>query len=85
MRREEFYFAILAGEDPDALGLWNRQKITSQVMEKFIFSLSKGLAELTKSKNPTVQFIHESVREFLLEGSVLDDLWPGAGTSYKSY
>ena len=35
-------------------------------MERFILSSSKGLAEATKAKAQTVQFIHESVRDFLL-------------------
>ncbi|KAL2131173.1 hypothetical protein VTI74DRAFT_5460 [Chaetomium olivicolor] len=31
---------------------------------KLVTSSSKGLAEITKSNHPTVQFIHESVRDF---------------------
>ncbi|KAL8875940.1 MAG: hypothetical protein Q9198_005775 [Flavoplaca austrocitrina] len=40
--------------------------VTALDMDKFILSCSKGLAETTKSKSQTVQFIHESVRDFLL-------------------
>ncbi|RVD85474.1 uncharacterized protein DFL_003795 [Arthrobotrys flagrans] len=43
-------------------------------MRRFILSSSKGLAELTKSPDQTVQFIHESVRGFLLRENGLDDL-----------
>lgn len=36
-------------------------------MRLFILNSSKGLAELTRGKKPTVQFIHESVRDYLRE------------------
>lgn len=36
-------------------------------MRLFILNSSKGLAELTTGKKPTVQFIHESVRDYLRE------------------
>ncbi|XTI82278.1 hypothetical protein V2W45_1516396 [Cenococcum geophilum] len=73
-KREELYFAVLAGVAPEALTAWTSEEITEQDMERFILSSSKGLAELTKSKNQTVQFIHESVRDFLLKGNGLDRL-----------
>ncbi|KAL2850311.1 ankyrin repeat-containing domain protein [Aspergillus pseudoustus] len=45
------------------------------VVEKFLLSASKGLAEITKSrKSPAVQFIHESVREFLVKDNGLDGI-----------
>ncbi|OJI87665.1 hypothetical protein ASPTUDRAFT_419227 [Aspergillus tubingensis CBS 134.48] len=40
---------------------------------------SKGLAEITKSDEPTVQFIHESVRDFLIKDNGLFELWPELG------
>ncbi len=66
LKREEIYHAILSGTDPEALSLSNSEEITAQDMERFILSCSKGLAETTKLKAQTVQFIHESVRDFLL-------------------
>ena len=74
LKREELYFAVLAGVKPEALTAWISEEITEQDMERFILSSSKGLAKLTKSKNQTVQFIHESVRDFLLKGNGLDRL-----------
>jgi len=74
LKREELYFAVLAGVAPEALTAWTSEEITEQDMERFILSSSKGLAELTKSENQTVQFIHESVRDFLLKGNGLDRL-----------
>jgi len=41
-------------------------------MERYILSASKGLAEFTKSDRPTAQFIHESVRDYLLSGNGLE-------------
>lgn len=45
-------------------------------MDRFITSSSKGLAKLTKFGHPVVQFIHESVRDFLIKDNGLLDLWP---------
>lgn len=45
------------------------EETKKEVMHKFILNSSKGLAEVTKSKTSTVQFIHESVRDFLLTGN----------------
>ncbi|CRG88629.1 Ankyrin repeat domain-containing protein 50 [Talaromyces islandicus] len=53
-------------------------------LDKIVISSSKGLAEITKSKSPTVQFIHESVRDFLIKDNGLHDLWPGLETEWES-
>ncbi len=74
LKREELYFAILAGVEDDVGTAWSAEDITNEDMERFIISSSKGLAEVTKSKHRTVQFIHESVRDFLLKRRVLDTL-----------
>jgi ankyrin repeat protein len=50
----------------------------------FVTSSSKGLAEITKSKLPTVQFIHESVRDFLVKENGLRDLWPDLGLEWEA-
>ncbi|KAK3943420.1 hypothetical protein QBC46DRAFT_254271 [Diplogelasinospora grovesii] len=51
---------------------------------KLVTSSSKGLAEVTKSKQPTVQFIHESVRDFLVKENGLRELWPDLGFEWES-
>ncbi|OAG35173.1 hypothetical protein AYO21_10632 [Fonsecaea monophora] len=78
LRREEFYFAMTAGLAPDSeyMTAWESDWITEDDMNRFVLSSSKGLAELTRSKPPTVQFIHESVRDFLLKDKGLSELWP---------
>jgi ankyrin repeat protein len=80
LKREELYYAILAGGEPEAVTVWNSEDITKQDMERFILSSSKGLAEVTKSK--TVQFIHESVRDFLLNGNGLNRIRPGLRSNF---
>ncbi|KAL8310675.1 hypothetical protein RB597_010494 [Gaeumannomyces tritici] len=50
---------------------------------KLVTSSSKGLAEITKSKQPTVQFVHESVRDFLVKEKGLQDLWPELGFEWE--
>jgi ankyrin repeat protein len=74
LTRQELYFAIIAGSDPTNLNPWNRQEISLPDMGRYILNCSKGLTELTK-KTMTVQFIHESVRDFLLKENGLAKLW----------
>lgn len=51
----------------------------SEVHPRFI----KGLAETTKSEYPVVQFIHESVGDFLLKGNGLREVWPDLGERFQ--
>jgi ankyrin repeat protein len=77
MKREELYFAILSGLEPhDPFQVWDADDVDVNDMSLFILSSSKGLAEITKSKskNHTVQFIHESVRDFLLKENGLSQV-----------
>lgn len=69
LTREELYFAIYSGTNPEEVGSLHTENITTNVMDAFILSSSKGLAELTHSQYPTVQFIHETIRDFLLKGN----------------
>jgi ankyrin repeat protein len=70
----ELYFAIIAGleEYRDFLTEWDPETVTPEMMYRFILDSSKGLAETTRSKKPTVQFIHESVRDFLFKENSLE-------------
>ncbi|KAI1150743.1 hypothetical protein F4825DRAFT_463129 [Nemania diffusa] len=62
MKPEEFYYAVVAGLDPtqENLAEWDPEHITAEDMNNFVCNSSKGLAEITKSRARTVQFIHES-------------------------
>jgi ankyrin repeat protein/nucleoside phosphorylase len=80
---EQFYFAMHSGIAPESLCEWDAEEITQDVMKRFILDSSKGLAETTRSKNPTVQFIHESVVDFLLKKNGFAEIWGGIGTNFR--
>ncbi|KAJ9300227.1 hypothetical protein DTO271G3_2344 [Paecilomyces variotii] len=70
LRPEELYFAILVGTESEKPQQRDSEYDSDDAIERFILTASKGLAEMTKatkSKERTVQFIHESVRDFLLK------------------
>ncbi|KAE9583620.1 hypothetical protein CGMCC3_g148 [Colletotrichum fructicola] len=81
---EQLYFAILSGDETcsEALSGWESEGITSNTMKRFILDSSKGLTEVTKSKAPRVQFIHESVRDFLLKHNGLSQIWSEFGSNF---
>ncbi|TGJ79197.1 hypothetical protein E0Z10_g9568 [Xylaria hypoxylon] len=64
---KQLYFAIISGLEPDNLACCHSDDVSEDNIKRYILNNSKGLAESTKSKIPTVQFIHESVRDFLLK------------------
>ncbi|KAL8366631.1 hypothetical protein RB595_010476 [Gaeumannomyces hyphopodioides] len=66
LKPPELYFAIQLGLDKDSTGHWDREDIEEDQIRTFVRSSSKGLAEVTRNKSSEVQFIHESVRDFLL-------------------
>jgi ankyrin repeat protein len=76
---EELFYAVCSGLSPDDLAEAVAVPITREIANKFVISSSKGLAEVTKSSYPTVQFIHESVRDFLLKENGVRELWPELG------
>ncbi|KAF3392359.1 Serine/threonine-protein phosphatase 6 regulatory ankyrin repeat subunit B [Talaromyces pinophilus] len=80
---EQFYFAMHSGIAPESLCEWDAEEITQDVMKRFILDSSKGLAETTRSKNPTVQFIHESVVDFLLKKNGFAEIWGDIGTNFR--
>nr|RBQ98672.1 hypothetical protein FVER53263_20309 [Fusarium verticillioides] len=67
LKPEQLYFAIRSDAEC-SICKWDRDEIGEVAIGNFILSSSKGLAEVTRvKKDPTVQFIHESVRDFLLK------------------
>ncbi|KAH8898200.1 hypothetical protein GQ53DRAFT_802609 [Thozetella sp. PMI_491] len=65
---DELYMAILAGLGPDPLHLaFNALEVTEEDKMRFILDCSKGIVKIVPSPEPMVQFIHESVRGFLLQ------------------
>jgi ankyrin repeat protein len=91
LQPQEFYHALWSGlalEDqadeqiPDVSVPGASESLNR--FNRCVISNSKGLAELTKSKQPTVQFIHESVRDFLVKERGLHELWPDLGFEWES-
>jgi hypothetical protein len=74
---QELYFAILSAEPDNLTDAWDPEDIRTEDMSRFLLNTSKGLAEITKSRDKTVQLIHESVRVLLLKENGLQELLPG--------
>lgn len=62
---EEFYNAIIYSPAVEAGLEEESMKIDPETTKSFLLNSSKGLAETTRGKFPKVQFIHESVRDYL--------------------
>ncbi|KOS37231.1 hypothetical protein ACN38_g11986, partial [Penicillium nordicum] len=91
LRPQEFYHALWSGLSlkslvdsriPDVTVLGTGD--TDDTISRYVISSSKGLAEITKSGQPRVQFIHESVRDFLIKDKGLYELWPELGFDCES-
>ena len=80
---EQLYFAILSGVEPQTLLRWDSDEVPLSTIKRFILNSSKGLVEITTSKTPRVQFIHESVRDFLLKENGLSKIWSDLGTNFQ--
>ncbi|KAK7221248.1 hypothetical protein V2G26_009251 [Clonostachys chloroleuca] len=85
---EEYYHALWCGlklrghADPEIPDLSNT--FVQKKINRYIITSSKGLVEITKSSVPTVQFIHETVRDFLLKENGLESILPHAGPDRDS-
>ncbi|KAK9788189.1 putative Heterokaryon incompatibility domain-containing protein [Seiridium cardinale] len=75
MRLEELYVAAQVHSRHEDAFFLDRSKVDVQFMHLRIVNISKGLVEQTRSENPTMQFIHESVRDFLVTDQGLRGLW----------
>lgn len=81
---KELYYAIIAGSAPESLSPWDPEEITENDMERFIVSSSKGLTEVTRVKPRSIQFIHESVKDFLLTDDGLNRLSSRSDAAYAA-
>ncbi|KAK0640873.1 ankyrin repeat-containing domain protein [Cercophora newfieldiana] len=63
---QEFYFGVQFSLDEGCSGSWDLESEDLDSIKAFVRTASKGLAEVTRNEASNVQFIHESVREFLL-------------------
>jgi ankyrin repeat protein len=89
LKQEEYFFAIRSPTSPETARCRASGDFTAEIMRLFVQSSSKGLAEVTKTrskdKTPTVQFIHESVRDFFLVKKGYQRLWPDLDDLFVAY
>ncbi|OAQ60264.1 nacht and ankyrin domain-containing protein [Pochonia chlamydosporia 170] len=83
LKPEQLYFAILSGFKPDILHDWSLDMVTTSAMLQFISNSSMGLAMVTESQVPTIQFIHKSVEDFLLQEDGIRQIWHHLGESFQ--
>lgn len=67
MTVQELYWAILSGSVAELRLQPESGTVDAAVMDRLVLSSSRGLLDKTKGRRTTVQFIHESVREFFLQ------------------
>lgn len=83
LKPQELYFAIQLNLDKECSSCWDQEDVELDQMKTFVRRSSKGLAEVTRSKASEVQFIHESVRDFLL--GKYEDQWHGASGNFVGH
>lgn len=88
LRPEEYYHAIWSGLALEGLADIDAPEVSTEdsqdCFERCVISSSKGLAEITKVSEARVQFIHESIRDFLVTDKGLQELWPELGPDWES-
>ncbi|KAK3347052.1 ankyrin repeat-containing domain protein [Lasiosphaeria hispida] len=82
LKPQELYFAIQFGLGKKSSGYWDQESMDLGYFKTFVTSSSKGLAEVTR-KASEVQFIHESVRDFLL--GKYGTQWSGVSNNYAGH
>jgi hypothetical protein len=83
LKPQELYFAIQLGLDKECSGFWDQEDVDLDQIKTFVRSSSKGLAEVTRNKASEVQFIHESVRDFLL--GKYEGQWSGVSGNFVGH
>ena len=83
LKPQDLYFAIQLGLNKECSGRWDQEDVELDEMKTFVRSSSKGLAEVTRNKASEVQFIHESVRDFLL--GKYEGQWSGASGNFVGH
>jgi ankyrin repeat protein len=83
LKPQELYFAIQLGLDKECSGYWDPEDVELDQVKTFVRNSSKGLAEVTRNKASEVQFIHESVRDFLL--GKYEGQWSGVSGNFLGH
>ncbi|KAF1997561.1 hypothetical protein P154DRAFT_537094 [Amniculicola lignicola CBS 123094] len=89
LKQEEYFFALRPPKSPNAVTIPSSEEVSDEDMRRFVDSSSKGLAQVTKTKSKpntyTVQFIHESVRDFFLLEKGYLRLWPSLSDRFMAH
>lgn len=89
LRPDEYYHALWSGLSLEELADAEMPSVDAtdagHCFYKSVISSSKGLAEITRAKQPTVQFIHESVRDFLIKDNGLAEIWPELKSDWEGF
>ena len=80
LKPQELYFAVQISLNKDCSSYWDQDDVDLDQIKAFIRSASKGLAEVTWNRASEVQFIHESVRDFLFDK--YKDQWTGISENF---
>ncbi|KAF1812887.1 hypothetical protein P152DRAFT_383327, partial [Eremomyces bilateralis CBS 781.70] len=74
LKPEELFLAVMTEIAPKTIDKWNRSKFAREIFQRRITSSSRGLIEVRKGYEASVQFIHLSVNDFLLRNQRLQKL-----------
>lgn len=89
LRYHEYHFAVLSGVGArnQVLQWMDGNSVDDNHLRQFVQTSSMGLAEITGEFEGTVQFIHQSVVDYLLDGRGAQRLWqePGLDLAARSH
>ncbi|KAI1322666.1 hypothetical protein F5Y16DRAFT_30590 [Xylariaceae sp. FL0255] len=71
----QLYYALHASQTEKLSSWHSKEQPDDQTIKRYILHRSKGLAQSTMSEHPTVQFIHESIPDYLLKEGGLGTIW----------
>jgi ankyrin repeat protein len=77
----ELYHAIQSGLTSSPIE--GATTLSEETLDRYLINCSRGLTEVTRTKPPLVQFIHETVRDFLIRENGLTKIDPGLAGNIK--
>ncbi|KAI0204126.1 hypothetical protein F4808DRAFT_448850 [Astrocystis sublimbata] len=92
LRPRQYYYVMAAGLDSidssnETMPMKYSIQITNDAVFRFVTSSSKGLAEVSRTepeRERVVQFIHESVHDYLIKDGGIYKLWPQLRNGFES-
>jgi ankyrin repeat protein len=81
LSRVELYLAIQSGLTSSPIE--GATTLSEETLDRYLLNCSRGLTEVTRTNPPLVQFIHETVRDFLIRENGLTKIDPGLAGNVK--